>query len=131
MSEVGFWDDAEVIHTYTRAQALEDGVLVELDPKVVKEAGIKFPVAVTAAVFARCIALTPKAEEAYNDVSGRTWDVLWMLRSAMGRARGSVLQFEVLAVTDRLKPTLHRLKAVCGPGDNAEPVLTVSLPNED
>jgi len=131
MTQSGFWDDAEVIHTYTRAQALEDGVLVELDPKLAKEAGIKFPVAVTAAVFARCIELTPKAEEACNDVAGRTWDVVWMLRLALGKARGSELSFEVLAVTDRIKPTLHKLKAVCGPGDNAEPVITVSLPDED
>ena len=26
----GFWDDAELIHSYTRRQAIEDGVLVQL-----------------------------------------------------------------------------------------------------
>jgi len=26
----GLWDDAEVIYAYTRAQALEDGVLVDV-----------------------------------------------------------------------------------------------------
>ena len=26
----GFWDDGEVIYAYTRAQALEDGVLVDV-----------------------------------------------------------------------------------------------------
>jgi hypothetical protein len=28
-------------------------------------------------------------------------------------------------------PPLVRLKAVCGPGDNAEPVVTVMMPDED
>ena len=45
----GFWDDAEVISSYSRAQAIEDGVLVDVST-VAKEAGIKFPVAMTAAV---------------------------------------------------------------------------------
>jgi hypothetical protein len=37
----GLWDDAKVISTYTRAQALEDGVLVDVS-EMAKEAGIKF-----------------------------------------------------------------------------------------
>jgi hypothetical protein len=28
-------------------------------------------------------------------------------------------------------PPLVRLKALCGPGDDGEPVVTVMLPNED
>jgi hypothetical protein len=28
-------------------------------------------------------------------------------------------------------PPLVRLKAVCGPGDDAEPVVTVMMPDED
>jgi hypothetical protein len=28
-------------------------------------------------------------------------------------------------------PPLVRLKAVCGPGDQGEPVITVMMPNED
>ena len=48
----GFWDDAEIIYPYTRAQALEDGVLVDVS-EIAKEAGIKFPVALTAAVYGK------------------------------------------------------------------------------
>ena len=29
-TEKGFWDDAEIISSYTRAQAIEDGVLVDV-----------------------------------------------------------------------------------------------------
>jgi hypothetical protein len=27
----GFWDDAELIHSYTRRQAIADGVLVDME----------------------------------------------------------------------------------------------------
>jgi hypothetical protein len=33
--------------------------------------------------------------------------------------------------TRQRKPPLVRLKALCGPGDRAEPVVTVLLPEED
>lgn len=127
----GFWDDADIIDVYTRAQAIEDGALVELPADMTREAGINFPVAVTAAVHAACVAMTPKAEQMGCDERGRAWDLLWMARCAMRRARGSQLTFTVLAVTNRRQPTEHTLKLVCGPGDNAEPVLTVMFPNED
>ena len=126
-----FW--GPVISSYSRAQAIEDGVLVALDPKLCLEAGIRHPGAVTAAVHARCIALTPAAEPAGNDLVGRTWDVLATLLHAIRASKGpgSVVAFQALAVTGRMRPTLHRLKAVCGPGDDAEPVITVMLQDED
>ena len=37
-TEKGFWDDAEIISIYTRAQAIEDGVLVDVTDTA-KEAG--------------------------------------------------------------------------------------------
>lgn len=49
-SSKGFWDDAEVTCTYSRAQALEDGVLVDVS-ETAREAGIKLPVALTATVW--------------------------------------------------------------------------------
>ena len=44
------FEDAEVIHRYTRKQAIEDGILVDLS-EIAGEAGIKYPVAVTRGVF--------------------------------------------------------------------------------
>ena len=40
----------EIIFAYTRADAISDGVLVELSDQMVNEAGIKVKVAVTGAV---------------------------------------------------------------------------------
>jgi len=49
-TEKGFWDGAEVIYAYTRAQALEDGVLVDVS-EIAKQSGIKFRVALTSTVW--------------------------------------------------------------------------------
>lgn len=133
---MGLFDDAEVIHTYTRAQAIEDGVFVDLGvgdfAQLVKDAGFKHPVAVTAEVFASCIDLTPAAKRACNDIKGRAWDVLYMLSRAI-RAAGDKTEilFGVWVVRDRVRPTLTQLKAVCGPGDRGEPVITIMFPEQD
>jgi hypothetical protein len=41
----GFWDDAELIHSYTRRQAIADGVLVDMEQdelgQLRREAGVK------------------------------------------------------------------------------------------
>ena len=47
----------EVISTYSRAQAIEDGVLIDAG-SMASEAGFKWPVALTSAVWADCVAWT-------------------------------------------------------------------------
>ena len=136
-SSGGFWEGAKVIYAYTRRQAIEDGVLVDLMQaelvELVHNAGFKFPVAMTAGAFGDYVQLTPKALEAGNDLKGRLWDVLWMLRVAIRKQRGNSpeIMFQFLCVTDRIKPRLCTLKAVCGPGDQGEPVLTIMHPWQD
>jgi hypothetical protein len=126
-----FWSDAEVISSYSRAQAIDDGVLVDVSTVAV-EAGLKFPVALTRAVWDRYVEV-PEGVQC-QDVNGRLWDVLWMLRDAIRRgASGSVITFRLhVRNTNRPgTPPLVTLKAICGPGDDAAPVITVMLPDED
>lgn len=67
-----------------------------------------------------------------QDESGRLWDVLYMLRVAIRRGQGgSQTDYIVLVRNDNRKPRPVRLKAICGPGDEAEPVITIMLPEED
>jgi hypothetical protein len=133
----GLWEGAEVIYAYTRQQAINDGVLVDLmQPELVElvqNAGIKYPVTMTAEAFHDYVELTPKAQEAGNDLKGRLWDVLWMLRVAIQKQRSHSpeIMFQFYCVTDRIKPRLCTLKAVCGPGDQGEPVLTIMHPWQD
>lgn len=152
----GFWADAEVISRYTRRQAIEDGILVQLSgdgyecddwiPAMCQEAGFRFPLAMTTAAFVDCVSplsggglvLAP-----CQDARGRLWDILWMLKVAI-RTLGNrgkptdIVRFGLYRVPNipagsRRHPRQQfvRLKAVCGPGDAGEPVITIMLPEED
>src|SRR4051812_9300191 len=125
------FEKADLIHRYSRADALRDGVLIDVSP-VAREAGIRWPVAVTAAAWSRCVTVPPGV--VCQDEAGRLWDVLWLLACAVRRAGGGAeVRFGVHDRKDNRErtPPLVRLKALCGPGDGGEPVLTVMLPDED
>jgi hypothetical protein len=74
----------KVIYAYTRSQAVADGVQVEVT-KTAQEAGIKFPLFLTRAVFDSYVAVPPNVTG--QDEAGRLWDVIWMTRFAIMRAR--------------------------------------------
>ena len=125
------FEEADLIHSYTRADALRDGVLIDVSA-VAREAGIRYPAALTRAAWQHCVAVPPGVP--CQDEAGRLWDVLWMLRCAIARQNGGrVVLFALHVRNDNRErtPPLVRLKAVCGPGDGGEPVLTVMLPDED
>ncbi len=121
-----------IIFTYTRAQAIADGVLVDVS-ELAKEAGFRFPVALTAGVWAEYVAVPEGL--AGQDETGRLWDILMMLRFAIARYKGDTerLDFELHVRNDDREgdPPLVQLYALCGPGDDPQPVLTVLLPTED
>ena len=122
-----------VIYTYTRQQALDDGVLVDVSEKA-REAGLKFPVALSRAVWDRYCEVPDGVRG--QDVMGRLWDVVWMLRDGIRRGPGGeILTFRLYVRNHNRERTTRRdlvtLKAICGPGDNGEPVITVMLPGED
>jgi hypothetical protein len=127
------FDESDLIHSYSRAQAITDGVLIDVTATA-KEAGIRCPVALTAAAWERCVAVPPGV--ACQDEAGRLWDVLWLLRCAIAIGRcggGSEVRFGAHVRNDNREgtPPLVRLRAVFGPGDQGEPVVTVMLPGED
>jgi hypothetical protein len=124
------FENFDLIHAYTRADAICDGVLIDVS-STAREAGFKFPVALTAAAWARCVEVPPGVE--CQDEGGRLWDVLWLLRCAVHGSDGSVVRFNVHVRDDNREglPPLVRLKALCGPGDRGEPVITVMTPDED
>ncbi len=121
-----------LIYRYTRAQALGDGSLIDLSAEA-SEAGIKYPVAITALAFDEAVEMTDMGSQMGCDKWGRRWDVVWMLRCAMVRARpgDAEVRFKVLVVGNRRTPEEVELRAVVGPGDKAEPVVTIMLPGED
>ena len=134
----------EPIHSYTRAQAIEDGQLIDVSTTA-REAGIVWPVALTSAAWADCVEWTDatEARKGYTgqSESGRLWDVVWMLslavRGALRRgldASQQPLYFSLLRTPTAgrgVQPRKVTLKFMVGPDDNGRPCITVMLPSED
>ena len=122
----------EVIYSYTRAQAVADGVQVEVT-KTAQEAGIRFPVFLTRTVFDAYVAVPPNVSG--QDEAGRLWDVVWMLRFAILRAKPGVDRIPVALYVrnDNHAAKLVKLIATCGPLDidDPQPAITVMMPDED
>lgn len=129
--------EADVVSSYTRADAIEDGQLVDVS-EVAREAGFTIPVAITRAAWADCVEWQPedaRRKKALQDEQGRLWDVVWMANQAArrNRAAGRVL-FQLYRVPRQgrgVKPRLVQLKMIVGAGDGGEPVITIMEPGED
>jgi len=121
-----------MIFTYTRAQAIADGVQVDVT-KTAQEAGIKLPVFITRTVFDAYVAVPPQVSG--QDEAGRLWDIVWMLRFAILRSRPGCDRVPVALYVrnDNRAAKLVKLIATCGPLDidKPEPAITIMMPNED
>ena len=126
-----------VIFSYTRALAIEDGILVDVS-ETAREAGFKIPVAVTRGVWERLVAL-PEGYQGFQDERGRLWDVLWMARHYALRASGSDRVTMCVLVRDIRKdlrdsnrpPRRHCPIVAIGGGDQGEAVVTIMFPEDD
>ena len=122
----------EVIYAYTRKQAIADGVEVDVT-KTAQEAGIRFPVFLTRGVFETYVAV-PEGVTG-QDEAGRLWDVVWMLRFGIIRARPGVQRIPVAFYVrnDNRAPRLVKLIATCGPLDidDPQPAITITMQDED
>ena len=118
-----------VIYSYTRAQAVADGFQIEVT-KTAQEAGIKFPMFITRAVWDAYVAVPP--EVTGQDEAGRCWDVVWMTRFGIIRHRQSGDRVPVALYVrnaDNRPARLVKLVAVCGPMDidDPQPAITVMM----
>ena len=103
-----------------------------------QEAGFKWPVALTSAAWADCVAWTENdsGKQVHQNQSGRLWDVLFLASHAIRTASGSGdrLLFQLYRVPRdgrSMEAVLTTLKLIAGPGDQGEPVITILLPDED
>ena len=122
----------EVVYAYTRAQAVADGVQVEVT-KTAQEAGIKFPVFITRTVYDSYVTVPPGVTA--QDEAGRLWDIVWMLRFGILRSRPGVdrIPFALYVRNDNRRAKLIKVIATCGPLDidDPQPAITVMMPDED
>ena len=136
-----------MISAYSRRQAIEDGVLVdlcqhptperpELDDvrRIVRRAGFKLHVAMTATAFSDAVAPIGGELPAGETVLTRVCDVLAALKDAVraaGRRGRDQVHFRVTVADAYGERRVVRLWCLCGPGDEGEPVLTIMLEGED
>jgi len=124
------FSDYDVVYTYTRAQAIADGALVDVT-RTARAAGLRFPVALTAELWNSFIIPPRESELNCMSIDGRLWTTLYLFRCAAAECESDMLCFDVPYVMKGRAQTLVKLKAVCGPGDSGEPVITIMLPYED
>lgn len=119
-----------LIHSYTRKQALEDGVLVDVSAAA-RDLGFKVQVAVTGNLLDRYIVPPPGLDG--QSTEGRLHDLLFVLHAVIKRSMSHAtrLEIDVLFLIEPNKLEKIRLIAVIGPGDVGEPVLTIMLPEDD
>lgn len=114
------------IHVYTRREALEDGTLVDVSRSA---AGcFKHPVAVTAALWA-IVEDLPGGPGGAQEVDQRVREIL---RSAVwvamaGPKNADRVTFQIALGTSKGIRSLD-LVAVCGSGDDGNPVITIGFP---
>jgi len=128
--------DWTVISTYSRSQAIADGILIDVS-ETAREAGFNYPVAVTVGLWDDCVDWTDtdRTRQALQDESGRLWDVIWMAQMAIQRSNADASQLEYVIYrvprdgrSTKIQP--RRLKLIVGPGDQGEPVITLLLAEE-
>jgi len=128
----------DIVSVYTRAQAIEDGVLVDVSAKA---NGIwKFPVALTSAAWEDFVAWSDAdtlRKTWPQDEDGRLWDVLYMGAMAARKPTNNQADRRSFTFTRvpregaSRRPVEVEALIHCGPGDNGEPVITIMLPHED
>ena len=121
-----------VIYAYSRSQAVADGVQVDVT-KTAQEAGIKFPMFLTRAVFENYVAVPPDVSG--QDEAGRLWDLIWMARFAILRSHGHTdrLPVALYVRNDNHRAKLVKLIATCSALDidDPQPALTLMMTDED
>jgi len=137
--------DWKIIASYTRMEAVADGIQVPISPDIAKEAGIKFPVFLTRGVYDKYV-LVP-FDMPHQSEDGRLWDILYMFSLSARRCSGADLKFgfccqlpdigdwtkyEKVCEGNRLLREVT-LRAVIGPLDldDPSPAITILFPDED
>jgi hypothetical protein len=121
----------DLIHTYTRKQAIEDGFQHRLDDTLTLEAGFNWPIFITSTI--HDIITRAAANEHYlNDITGITWDILTVLKYTIGHSKdNSTIRFTVKILGAGHRQNFNFIAQV-GPVDidNPDPAITIMLPEE-
>ena len=123
--------DWNVIYSYTRAQAIEDGVLIDVTDDA-KATGFKVHTVVTDNLYYRYVEVPTGLDAEGQSRAGRLHDVLVLALFAARSSKGTdrvYFKVDFLMEPGRLEEA--NIIAHIGPGDHGEPVLTLMLPEDD
>jgi hypothetical protein len=115
--------EAEVIYSYSRAQALEDGELVDCSEWAGTNSGFRVPVAFTRALFET---IRDIPEDCGQDIKGRVHDVLFLAHLAARKSSAPRCTFQVF-LTQTSGNKINELVIDIGPGDEGEAVITIGF----
>lgn len=124
-------DSSNVVYAYSRAQAILDGVLVDVT-ETAKAIGFKLHTVVTDHLFHGYVEVPTGLEGEGQSVTGRLHDLMVLVLFAARRAVNTdrvTFKVDFLMAPGR-KETVD-VVAHIGPGDHGEPVLTIMLPEDD
>lgn len=118
----------------TRAQAIAEGLLIEVG-SVSRQVGFKWPVALTSAAWNDCVAWSDddSRKQVSQSARARLYDVLYFCSYAVrtGAPSGDAMEFHLERIPRDGRSTQPSSVLLCvqaHPGDQDEPVLTISLP---
>lgn len=124
-------DDFNLIYSYSRAQAIADGVLIDVTAQA-KETGFKLHTVVSDHLYHGYIVPPAGLEGEGQSIEGRLHDVLWMAFLVVKAGpHSSYVETEVIFLMAPGRQEKVKVIAVVGPGDEEEPVLTIMLPGDD
>ncbi len=124
-------DDWPIIFSYTRAQAITDGVLIDVTAQAA-EVGFKVHTVVTDHLYNSYVVPPAGLEGDGQSVEGRLQDLLFRTLLAAKTIKDSDrAEFDVLFLMAPGRWGTAHVVAAIGPGDQGEPVLTIMLPEDD
>jgi hypothetical protein len=124
-------DSIQLIHSYTRKQALEDGILIDVTD-IGLFAGFKVPVAITALVHG-----ITSIHEIPGDGRPLRWFLhklllIAQLHASYERNRNSrEFNYDVPFMDENQERQIEHFKCVLGPDDDGFPCVTVMMTWED
>lgn len=130
--------DEDLIYSYSREQAIADGVLIDLSaryPEICSE-HYKWPVACTSSIWNLIQLFADEADGA--SPAGVVHDILWMSRFPIRKYQEGVGEtcIFLFCIPEAVQMKMHtgpepQLKIHVGPNDNGEPCITIMMPEED
>lgn len=124
------FNESDVISKYTRAEAIEDNVLIDIS-KIASEAGFKYPVAITQGIYS----VLNNLEIMGQDYSGRAFDMFTILKLSIKKQSGDTIFFAPVFAKKAKngRPVIRPVKmwSRCHGDDKGKPCITIMMPDED